>query len=117
MSDHIAVDTDAVAKDGSEMNALADYVRELKSRFSSSADALGRPWGEGDAIADSFKENYLPARYGVERFFTALADAFQDTAESTVETAKRLAGADDYGKGLSDRLIGHMGGDGPTRRR
>ncbi|MFC7742971.1 hypothetical protein ACFQXA_21460 [Nocardiopsis composta] len=47
MSDHIAVDTDAVAKDGSEMNALADYVRELKSRFSSSADALGRPWGRG----------------------------------------------------------------------
>ncbi|WP_017591948.1 hypothetical protein [Nocardiopsis potens] len=117
MTDHISIDTDAVAKDGAEMYQLADYVRDIKSRFSSSADALGRPWGEGDEIADSFKENYLPAKYGVERFFTALADAFQDTAEGTVETAKQFADADDYGKGLSDKLIGNMGGDGPSRRR
>ncbi|WP_017558264.1 hypothetical protein [Nocardiopsis baichengensis] len=109
MADRIAVDPDAVAKHGGDLYALGDEVREIHRWLAARTETLGRPWGEGDKIATSFEAKYLPARRGLDAFFRALAQAFDKTAEGTIETARQFALSEQHG---IDRANGLLGADG-----
>lgn len=109
MADRIAVDPEAVAKHGGDLYALSDEVREIHRWLGARTEALGRPWGEGDEIAASFEANYVPARRAVDAFFTALAQAFDKTAEGTIETARQFALSEQHGIDRANALIGADG--------
>ena len=77
MSDRISIDPEAVARDGADIHELAAEVRAIDRWFNDSVDALGKCWGEGDAVAESFEENYVPNREGFGVFLTTLGMAFE----------------------------------------
>ncbi|MET9710105.1 hypothetical protein ACFW3Z_16535 [Nocardiopsis alba] len=106
MSDRISIDPEAVARDGADIHELAAEVRAIDRWFNDSVDALGKCWGEGDAVAESFEENYVPNREGFGVFLTTLGKAFEKTAEATIDTAKQFGRSEQYGIDSATRLIG-----------
>ncbi len=117
MSERISIDPEAVARDGAEIHQLAAEVRAIDQWYTTSADALGECWGEGDAVAKSFEKNYVPARDGFAVFLKTLGTAFEDTAEATIETARQFGRSEQYGIDTATRLGGLQGGTGGTSGR
>lgn len=104
MRDRLSVNPDAMAKDSAGIGELADEVRAIHRWFDRSTEALGTCWGEGDAVARSFEENYTPAREQFGSFLTALTTAFEKTEEAMVDSAKSLASDDQFGADTAMRL-------------
>ncbi|PWV48497.1 hypothetical protein [Nocardiopsis sp. L17-MgMaSL7] len=117
MSERISIDPEAVARDGAEIHQLAAMVGAIDQSYTTSADALGECWGEGDAVAKSFEANYLPARDEFAVFLKTLRTAFEDTAEATIDTAKQFGRSEQYGIDTAARLGGIQGGTGGTSGR
>ncbi|MFE1166268.1 hypothetical protein [Nocardiopsis sp. NPDC058789] len=117
MSERISIDPEAVARDGADIHELAAYVRGIDQWFTTSSDALGECWGDGDAVAKSFEKNYVPNRDGFAVFLKTLGTAFEDTAEATINTAKQFGRSEQYGIDTAARLGGIQGGLGGTSGR
>lgn len=106
MTDRLSVDPDAVAKDSAGIGELAEEMRAIQRWHEDSTEALGRCWGEGDAVAKSFEENYVPARDQFSDFLTAMTTALEKTEEGLLDTAQQYALDEQYGLDNALRLTG-----------
>lgn len=73
----------------------AELVRKAFADLKTRREALGRPWGEGDEIADAAEKNLVPRIEMLDDLGEALVEAFTHTAENTVASAKSFQAAEE----------------------
>ncbi|GAB3476587.1 hypothetical protein [Nocardiopsis coralliicola] len=106
--DRISVAPDAIDRDSVHIDDLADEVSRLETWHNDGCDALGKCWGEGDEVAKSFEENYLPMKAQLDSYFSALTAAFTKVARETREMSANFRrdddAAQDDGRALTARM-------------
>ncbi|MEY9213892.1 hypothetical protein NI17_022445 [Thermobifida halotolerans] len=82
----------------------ADLTRKTFANLRIQREALGRPWGEGDEIAQAAEKDLVPMIEMLDELGVTLVEAFTHTAENTIATAKSFHAAEEIAVENSNSL-------------
>jgi uncharacterized protein YukE len=94
VSDYLAVDPDALAKNAPHVRAFSDQMRNVVTRLQGRLDSLGDCWGD-DPMGKAFATNYLNPRDQMFDGLSGLVDVLDSTADGLETMAKGFTQTED----------------------
>ncbi|MFI6574178.1 hypothetical protein ACIBFB_00145 [Nocardiopsis sp. NPDC050513] len=115
-NDRLSVSPEELARAGRELREPSRLLRESFERLRSQRAALGPPWGAGtDETAESVRGDLTPMLDLLDEFGVALAQAFEQTADGVVRSARSYQNAEDLAFEQGDWLTAEGGGSAGRR--